>query len=88
MEFFEADLTGVRDLNGAGKVRVYVTPQARRHVEQITPEPEKWLDRCFWRFVVLRFEAGLVKGDFVEFTMDADEVTQLVADLQEIDLKK
>ena len=86
MEFFETACEN-KVSKEVTKIRVYLTPEARRLVESKKRESKEWIDRCFWRFVWEQHQAERVNGAKVEFTLDEVAATRLLADLEKIDLE-
>ena len=67
-------------------VGVTISPQARRRIEELVNDAEAMIQRCVWRSIWTRDQTNTVKGDSMEFTIDADEILELFADLRRIDM--
>jgi hypothetical protein len=67
------------------QIRVGVTAAAMQQIEQVVANPKVMIERCVWRFIWTKRQSDLIKGESVEFTLEAEEILQLFADLQRID---
>jgi len=72
------------------KVGVTISPAARRRVEELVDDAEAMIQRCVWRSIWTwtQDQTNTVKGDSVEFTIDADEILELFADLRRMDMEE
>ena len=69
-------------------VRVNIAPEARRELEKLVSDPKAMIQRCVWRFIWTKDQTNEIKGDEVEFTIDADQILELFADLRRIDMEE
>jgi hypothetical protein len=46
------------------------------------------IERCVWRFIWTKHQLDAVKGESVEFTLDAEEILKLLSDLRQIDVEE
>jgi hypothetical protein len=70
------------------QIRVGVTAAARQQIEQLVGDPKAMVERCVWRFIWTKHQTDSVKGESVDFTLDAEEILKLFADLRQIDLEE
>ena len=66
-------------------IGVTIAPEARERIEQLADDPEVMIQRCVWRFIWTKHQAKEVRGSSVEFTIGAEEISKLHADLRQID---
>jgi hypothetical protein len=70
------------------EIRVGVTAAAMRQIEQLVSDPKAMVERCVWRFIWTKQQTDSVKGESVDFTLSAEEILQLFADLRRIDMEE
>ena len=69
-------------------IRVSLGPGARREIGKLVRDSEAMIQRCVWRFIWTKGQARQVKGESVDFTLGAEEILELFADLRRIDLEE
>jgi len=67
------------------KIRVGVTSAAWKQIEELVSDPKPMIERCIWRYIWTKHQVDAVKGESVEFKLDAEEIWRLFADLKRID---
>ena len=77
--------TACRHADGSvTEIRVHIRPEARGVAEEETGNAEEMIKRCVWRFIGVK--QSEVKGESVEFTIDEQNIRQLLNDLRNIGL--
>jgi len=69
-------------------IRVGVTPAAWKQIEKLVSDPKPMIERCIWRFIWTKHQVDAVKGESVDFTLDAEEILKLFSDLRRIDVEQ
>jgi hypothetical protein len=69
-------------------IRVSLGPGARREIEKLVSDSEAMIQRCVWRFIWTKNKEKQVKGELVDFTLGAEEILELFADLRRIDMEE
>jgi len=69
-------------------IRVSLGSGARREIEKLVKDSEAMIQRCVWRFIWTKNQAKQVKGELVDFTLGAEEILELFADLRRIDMEE
>ncbi len=69
-------------------IRVGVTSAAWKQIEQLMGDPKPMIERCVWRFIWTKHQVDAVRGESVDFTLDAEEILKLFADIRRIDLEE
>ena len=69
-------------------IGVTVTRAARQKMAELVGDADPMIKRCVWRCIGLKSQAGLVKGESVEFTIDTKQILELFSDLRRIDAEE